>query len=135
MESIKFFGNLLVRMSGITMTKRFETEFYTILEEVIKDLGIFWNFLIINLFILPEEEAKNWHRKLQFFQKRLDILIEKAGILKRCGKCGVQFPSTRKHFYLNMGSKDNLRPDCIKCHKKAKRIEYNRKIAPESIHG
>jgi len=135
MESIKFFGNLLVRMSGITVTKRFETEFYTILEEVIKDLGIFWNFLIINLFILPEEEAKNWHRKLQLFRKRLDILIEKAGILKRCGKCGVQFPSTRKYFYLNMGSKDNLRPDCIKCHKKAKKIEYNRKIAPESIHG
>jgi len=43
--------------------------------------------------------------------------------------------SMKKYFYLNMGSKDNLRPDCIKCHKKAKKIGYNRKIAPESIHG
>jgi len=122
-------------MGRITMPKRFEIDFYTILGDVIKDLGTFWDFLNINLFILPQEEVKNWHRKLQFFQKRIDTLIEKAGILKKCGKCGVQFPATRRYFYLDMKSKDNLRPDCIQCHKKTQKIGYNRKIAQESMHG
>ncbi|KKL80050.1 hypothetical protein LCGC14_2008680 [marine sediment metagenome] len=122
-------------MGRITVVKRLEEDFYTILGDIFKDLEIFWDFLKTNLFILPEGVGKNWQRKLQFFQNRIDILVEKAGILKQCGKCGVQFPATRKHFYLDMKSRDNLCPDCINCHKETKKIGYNRKIAPESIHG
>ena len=40
--------------------------------------------------------------------------IEIYGV-KKCSKCGVEFPNMEKYFYVTKGTKDVLRNDCKRC--------------------
>lgn len=40
--------------------------------------------------------------------------IEIYGV-KKCSKCGVEFPNMEKYFYVTKGTKDGLRNDCKRC--------------------
>ena len=40
--------------------------------------------------------------------------IEIYGV-KKCSKCGVEFPNIKEYFYQTTGTKDGLRSDCKRC--------------------
>lgn len=40
--------------------------------------------------------------------------IEIYGV-KKCNKCGVEFPNIKEYFYQTTGTKDGLRSDCKRC--------------------
>ena len=57
-----------------------------------------WIIIIIfksNGYSFSQQEVKEWKRKIQRLQEHIDNFIEKAGILKKCRKCGLEFPARR----------------------------------------
>ncbi len=63
----------------------------------------------------------------------IEILIDKVETygVKKCSKCGIEFPNIKEYFYQTTGTKDGLRTDCKRCQdtqKLRKKISYLKKL-------
>ncbi len=63
----------------------------------------------------------------------IEILIDKVGTygVKKCSKCGIEFPNIKEYFYQTTGTKDGLRTDCKRCQdtqKLRKKISYLKEL-------
>ena len=47
----------------------------------------------------------------------IEILMDKVETygVKKCSKCGIEFPNIKEYFYQTTGTKDGLRTDCKRC--------------------
>ena len=62
-----------------------------------------------------------------------EILIDKVETygVKKCSKCGIEFPNIKEYFYQTTGTKDGLRTDCKRCQdtqKLRKKISYLKEL-------
>ncbi len=63
----------------------------------------------------------------------IEILIDKVETygVKKCSKCGIEFPNIKEYFYQTTGTKDGLRTDCKRCQdtqKLRKKISYLKEL-------
>ena len=63
----------------------------------------------------------------------IEILMDKVETygVKKCSKCGIEFPNIKEYFYQTTGTKDGLRTDCKRCQdtqKLRKKISYLKEL-------